>query len=85
MFAHPQVVVTTPHRDVPTFLKLHIWAGEMLGRGKVVSCSSQHSEVPIGVVLLFGLYLAVEEGIVVEFTISWGGEHVYTISAEIQL
>ena len=64
----------------------------MLGRGKVVSCSSQHSEVPIGVVLLFGLYLAVEEGIVVEFTISWGGgggggggEHVYTISAEIQL
>ena len=69
MLAHPQVVIAAPHRDVPSFIQIGIWSGEMLGRGKFASRASKHTKAPVRVVINFGLQLAAKVGIVVKLSI----------------
>ena len=70
MFAHPQVVVAAPHRDVPSFIQIGIRTGEMFGRRKFASRTSEHTKTSVRVVINFGLQFVAKMGIVVELSIS---------------
>ena len=65
VFAHAQVVITAPDGDVSTFLHGDTGVREVFGRGEIASIPSQHTEVAVGVVLLFGINSILEECLVV--------------------
>lgn len=68
---HAQVIVATPHRDVPPILQLHTSIFKLLGRGVPPCRASQDTEVPIRVVVPLLFDLAVEEPVVVQLAISY--------------
>lgn len=69
MLAHAQVVVAAPHCDVSSLLQGSFWIHKVFCRRKLVGRASKHTKAPVRVVIDLGLYLPLEEGIIVKFPI----------------
>ena len=73
MLAHTKVVIATPDGDVSTILHLDGRVLELLCSWGTVRRPSENAEPPVRAVLHLGFDLALEERIVVQFSISCEG------------